>query len=115
MDHLRQASFLARCVLAWFLLSLGAAIAAPVVQPERLELICGGGAGMKLLPQSGEDGSAKTLDCPLCSAVGPAPVQACVPAVAAVPDLAVLAPLRGASFQPPVLPPARGPPAAGAR
>jgi hypothetical protein len=81
MHRLRHAAFLARLVLAWFALSLGVAIASPVVNPQSLELVCSGNGAIKLLVK-GEDGKATpgvqhTLDCPLCaSLVAPPPVAA---------------------------------------
>lgn len=105
---------LARLVLAWFVLHVGAGIAAPVLNPQALQLVCAG-SGLKLLP--GGDGETQvvtgSLDCPLCSpALAPPPVPAGVPLLQAVPPLAVAAP---DPITPPVTqapPPARGPPAA---
>ncbi len=70
MNALRNAHFLARLVLVWFALSLGVAIASPIVKPQAMELICSGSGVMKLLIQH-DDGSSQeapryTLDCPLC-------------------------------------------------
>lgn len=68
MQALRNASFLARLVLAWFALAMGVAMASPLVKPKSMELLCSGGV-MKLLA-TGDEGSgpvnAHTLDCPLC-------------------------------------------------
>jgi len=78
MQRLRQATFLARLVLAWFALAIGAAVAAPVVQPRSIELLCTGTGAMKLLVQGAEGQPAPaghTLDCPLCgAATAPPPV-----------------------------------------
>lgn len=69
MSTLRRAHFLVRLVLAWFVLSLGAAIASPIVNPQGMELICSATGGAKLLVKS-DDGSGPagphSLDCPLC-------------------------------------------------
>ena len=76
MQRLRQARFLARLVLAWFALSLGVAVASPLVQPRTLELVCSGSGAMKLLVKAdtgGEAPASHTLDCPLCAAVAPPP------------------------------------------
>lgn len=113
MHSLRCARFLARLVLAWFVLSLGVAIASPVVQPRGLDVVCVG-AGLKLL-QTGDDGEAAPaagLDCPLCSTAAappPAPTAMALPAGAheRTPASARSAPL---AHDLPV-PPARGPPA----
>ena len=68
MQTLRRAHFLARFVLVWFALALGAAIASPIVKPQAMELVCSAGGSVKLV-QTG-DGTASpaghTLDCPLC-------------------------------------------------
>jgi len=76
MNALRNAHFLARLALVWFALSLGVAIASPLVKPQAMQLICSGSGVMKLLIQN-DDGSSQeaaryTLDCPLC-ATGSAP------------------------------------------
>ena len=90
MQTLRHARFLARLVLAWFVLSLGVAIASPLVQPQSLELICATGGAMKLIVKNA-DGTAQerghTLDCPLCATVA-APPPALTPVVVAPSPLA---------------------------
>ena len=65
---LRQAKFLTRLVLVWFVLSLGVAVATPLVNPNGAQIVCSG-ASVKLVNADGEEASAHTLDCPLC---GPA-------------------------------------------
>lgn len=74
MQRLRHARFLARLVLAWFALSLGVAIASPLVKPVDLQLVCSV-AGAKLLVKgdSGDKTAGHTLDCPLCAATGAPP------------------------------------------
>ena len=65
-------------VLACFVLSLGVAVASPVVHPRGTVLLCTGAGTMKLLVQ-GEDGVAPStitasMDCPLCvPGAGPLP------------------------------------------
>lgn len=90
MQALRHARFLARLVLAWFVLSLGVAIATPLVQPQSLELICATGGAMKLIVKNA-DGTAQerghTLDCPLCATVA-APPPVLTPVVVAPSSLA---------------------------
>jgi hypothetical protein len=78
MQTLRHAQLLARFVLVWFALSIGVAIASPVVKPQALELICSGSGAMKLLLKS-DDGSEvvslHALDCSLCAtAYAPPPI-----------------------------------------
>jgi hypothetical protein len=116
MQRLRNASTLVRLVLAWFALSIGVAVAAPVVQPRPLELLCTGTGITKLMVQ-GDDGQAApvghTLDCPLCAALS-------APPPAARHDLRFEPQFRGAALPrslraTPLLalpPPARGPPVA---
>ncbi len=117
MNRLRQARFLARFVLVWFALSIGAAIASPLVNPKAMQLVCSGSGAMKLVVQA-DDASdlatSHTLDCPLCAALGAPPpharsafeppqalAHALWPAVAATIAALTRAPL-----------PARGPPSA---
>jgi hypothetical protein len=116
MQALRSARFLARLVLVWFALSIGAAIASPLVKPTGIEVICLGSGSIKLLVK-GEPGGGNTtnhtLDCPLCASIAAPP-----PAVRT--DL-VIVPVPGHAVQP--IPaariaalmaaplPARGPPA----
>ncbi len=50
MQALRTSSMLARLILAWFMLTVGAAIASPIVHPQAMELVCStGGGGAKLV------------------------------------------------------------------
>lgn len=77
MQTLRHAHRLARYVLVWFVLSLGVAIASPIVQPQAMELVCSAAGAVKLV-KTGDDGqpsAAHLLDCPLClPASAPPPV-----------------------------------------
>ena len=79
MQTLRNAKTIARFVLVWFALTVGAAIASPLIKPQSFDLICAGSGVMKILLKT-DDGKAPisglTLDCPLCVAVGaPPPVM----------------------------------------
>lgn len=80
MHLLRTSSMLARLILAWFVLTLGAAIASPLVRPQALELVCTAGSTAKLVVLG--DGSPDApsaphgLDCPLCLHFGTPPSQA---------------------------------------
>lgn len=114
MQPLRSARFLARFVLAWFVLVVGLAAAAPVVQPQSLDVICSGGM-MKLVVQGdadeGQASAAVSLDCPLCMSVAPPPAVVTVAgpqplgrALQSIPAAHI------AAFTRPALP-ARGPPA----
>jgi len=56
-------------VLLWFALSIGAAIASPIIKPQAMELICTSAGATKLLVKTDEgvkEVSGHTLDCPLC-------------------------------------------------
>jgi len=113
---------LGRCVLAWMALSMGAAAAAPLIQPQGFELICTSTGAVKLIV-NGEDGSsdhivlgAGHLDCPMCLPhAAPPPPALQLPPPAASPLWHALQPVeraRIASITAAPLP-ARGPPPAG--
>lgn len=117
MIALRTARLIARFVLAWFVLYLGAAVASPLVHPSNsFELVCSGAGTAKLI-QKTDGGStgpgAAAMDCPLCAPGGAPPPS--VPALAPVPPqplayvmraipAARIAAITAAPF------PARGPP-----
>ncbi len=116
MQHLRSSIQLARFVLVWFALSLGVAIASPIVQPKSMELVCSSSGSVKMLVKTSDgemqEASSHTLDCPLCMTHG-APPSHCVISLAQAQPLgrvlqsipaAQLASLVGAPL------PARGPP-----
>ncbi|WP_409456080.1 DUF2946 family protein [Massilia sp.] len=106
---------MARFVLAWFVLTLGVAVASPVVQPHTMTMICSeGGSKMIMVDADGKavTGTGHTLDCPFCLPATPPPdvvslqVPAAPPGACAVHPFASadLAALTGAPL------PARGPP-----
>ena len=72
----RFARLIARWVLMWFALSLGVAIASPLVHPQGTEMVCSGAGVMKLVVHH-DDGSTATvglsLDCPVCANLGAPP------------------------------------------
>ncbi len=76
MEHLRHALHLTRLVLVWFALSVGVAIASPMVNPQAMDLVCTSTGSMKLVVQGEDDSTASshTLDCPLCASLVPPPV-----------------------------------------
>lgn len=79
MQALRHASFLARLVLAWFALAVGVAMAAPLVAPQGIELVCSAGGAMKVVLKGHEGAkpdSAAALDCPLCAGLDAVPTLA---------------------------------------
>ena len=76
MQTLRHAHILARLLLVWFVLSLGVAVASPLLQPQSLQLVCAASGAMKLVINSADGSEAPklhTLDCSLCIAVAPPP------------------------------------------
>ena len=78
MQALRNSLSLTRLVMAWFALTLGIAVASPIVQPQHLEMICGAGGSMQMvvLDDEGElvAGAHHSLDCPLCLSITTPPV-----------------------------------------
>lgn len=79
MQTLRRAHTLARFVLVWFALSIGAAIASPLIKPQAMELICSSSGAMKVLVKTDEGAkelSGHTLDCPLCASISAPPPAA---------------------------------------
>jgi len=70
MHTLRNSATLARLVLAAILLTLGVAMASPIVAPKAMEMVCSAGGAMKLVIVDAQDdaGTANqhTLDCALC-------------------------------------------------
>lgn len=116
MQTLRRAHVLARFVLVWFALALGAAIASPIVKPQAMELVCSAGGAVKLV--TSDDGAPSsaghTLDCPLCLISSSAPPPALQLQVEPQQPLAYslrpipAAPIAGRTAAPL---PARGPPA----
>lgn len=118
MQSLRHATFLARLVLAWFVLSLGVMHAAAAATGG-LELVCSTGAGLKLLAKDSQgepvNAMSAAADCPLCASGAALPPPAC-PATATPPSLTELH-MRSARIDwmpaTPAAPlPARGPPSA---
>jgi hypothetical protein len=117
MQALRHARFLARLVLAWFALSLGVAIASPLIKPLNFDVVCAstGTGAMKLVTTDGSgDAPQRALfDCPLCSGSALPPSTSQIHAVFALPLGHVLRPIVAARIAALVLAPlpARGPPA----
>ncbi|MDE2417964.1 MAG: DUF2946 domain-containing protein [Burkholderiales bacterium] len=76
LQALRQSRIVARFVLAWFVLSLAVAIAAPVVNPQSATLVCSATGVMKLVGSGGEELAPPvhhSLDCVLCLALNTPP------------------------------------------
>lgn len=118
MRTLRHFTNLTRLALAWFVLSLGMAVASPIVQPQEIFVVCSssGSGAMKLLVQASDgsisEGDSKSMDCPLCIAVAAPPPVACLSAEPAHPlayALQAIAAAHIAARTAAPLPP-RGPP-----
>jgi len=117
MQSFRRIPQLGRLVLLWFVLSLGVAGAAPLVQPQDMQLVCTSAGAVKMLVKSGDgvrELGAGHFDCPLCALTGaPPPAAPVCDAPHAMPlghvlraiPAARLAALTAAPL------PARGPPA----
>lgn len=106
-----------RLVLAWFALTLGAAVASPIIQPQAMQLICSGSGAIKLLIST-DDGvkeaaaATHTLDCPLCAALAAPPPALAAAGMAPSPWAHALTPRRAAHIAAVTAapPPGRGPP-----
>jgi hypothetical protein len=115
MDILRRAQHITRFVLVWFALSIGVAMASPMVNPKALDVVCSSGGGMKWVVVGDDADTASTphtLDCPLCASVA-APPLVTSPSFAPASPLAhavqpVTAARLAAATAPPL--PSRGPP-----
>ena len=68
LASLRQLHALGRLVLLWFVLSLGVAVASPLVHPQAMELVCSSAGAVKVIVQT-DDGAPELgesqMDCPL--------------------------------------------------
>jgi len=76
LQAIRHSNLIARSVLAWFVLSMSVAIAAPVVHPNSSMLVCSASGAVKLVDSGSEDGVIAvnhTLDCVLCLALNAPP------------------------------------------
>lgn len=76
MHALRSSLSLTRLILAWFALTLGVAVASPLVHPQGFELVCTASGDIKLVALG--DGAAPgmghhQLDCPMCLTAGAPP------------------------------------------
>jgi hypothetical protein len=117
LQRLRRASHITRFMLVWFVLSLGVAVAAPLVNPQSTELICSGAGVMKLLVKNADgtstEESRRMLDCPMCATVAAPPPMGQTLAELAPPMGHVLQaiPAEHIAALTAAPPPARGPPA----
>ena len=80
MQTLRNAHLLARFVLVWFALFIGASVASPLVKPQETQMVCSV-MGMKMVDADGSGDPAQTgnsMDCSLCAHVVTPPVPMAV-------------------------------------
>lgn len=80
MQILRNSIPLARLVMVWFVLTLGCAVASPIVNPQSLQMLCSANGSMKVIvvDDNGQQVMANGqhgLDCPLCLSVNAPPPQ----------------------------------------
>lgn len=116
LQSLREARSIVRWMLVWFALSIGVAVAAPVVNPQALTLICTTAGSVKFVSSdAADDGAgspagmqAHALDCVMCLPAGSPPAAPAAPVLHAAAH-AVQAP------EPPALYPSRYADAASAR
>lgn len=117
MPILRHSRHIARLALVWFVLSIGASIASPLIQAQDFTLICSGNNPTSLIVDKGVGQDTTplpnhALNCPMCMPLDalPAAVQQQVHGLVA----SVTAPRRRATiraYSPQAGPlPARGPP-----
>ena len=121
LHTLRNSPWLAKLALLWFALTLGAAVASPMVNPQTVGVICTGAGMLKVvLNDDGSVATASTSDtagalfCPLCL-LGAAPPLAPVDSVHAPQPLSLVRPYIPAAHiatSTAAPPPARGPPTA---
>ena len=115
MQSLRHAIQITRLVLVWFALSVGVAIASPIVNPQGMDIVCTSTGSMKLVVQ-GDDGvaaSSHTLDCPLCASMSAPPPALNTRLTQPSPLAHVMQPIAAAHIAAITAPPlpSRGPPA----
>lgn len=116
MHVLRNSSVIARLVLTWFALTLGVAVASPIVNPHSMELVCSSGGHIKLV-ELDDEGQLVTdhsfsLDCSLCL-----PLLATPPVEVGVLNVSISPEQVAPTFMQEIIPsrtgaplPARGPP-----
>lgn len=116
MTARRTLSALRLWVLAWFMASVGVAIASPLIHPQSIQVICSGVGAIKLLVQT-DDGQVELgtmgMDCPLCATVGAPPPTPALPSLPPHPLAHALQPVEAARMAAITAAPlpARGPPA----
>ncbi|MFM9928244.1 DUF2946 family protein [Variovorax sp. H27-G14] len=111
----RPGAGLIRWVLLWFALSIGVAVASPVVHPQTLELVCSATGSVKAIVHT-DDGmqelGAGHMDCPLCVLAGAPPTTPTVALPVLMPLARAVRPIPSAHIAAATAAPmpARGPP-----
>jgi hypothetical protein len=116
MSCLRHAHHLGRLVLLWFALSLGVAVASPIVNPQAVELVCSSAGAVKMVVQTDDGGQElgmSHMDCPLCMPTGAPPPAPMVALPSLLPLAHAVQPIPAARIAAATAAPlpARGPPA----
>lgn len=112
---MRSSALIAKLVLVWFALFLGAAIASTVINPSSMQMVCTAGGGIKLMDTTGDEGDLKasaSMDCPLCASVTAVPPPQSVHFEKLSPLAPALHPIAVANIASVTAPPlpSRGPP-----
>lgn len=117
LRHAHHLGLIGRCVLLWFAMSLGVAVASPIVHPQAMELVCSAAGAVKVIVQT-DDGAqelgASHMDCPLCVLTGaPPPATPLADIPSPLPLGRALQPIEAARIASATAGPlpARGPPA----
>lgn len=77
MQALRNAHFLTRLVLVWFVLFVGVAVASPLVHTPSSQMVCSGAGDMKMVTTDADGqalASSAGMDCPMCMPLSAPPV-----------------------------------------
>jgi hypothetical protein len=116
LQALRHAHQLTRFVLVWFALSLGVAMASPLVSPKSMDMVCTSGGVIKwVVSDEGDQAqpASASMDCLLCMSVAFPPAPLAQQAVKSSPLSHALQPIASAHIASATAPPlpSRGPPA----
>jgi hypothetical protein len=90
LQSLRETRSIVRWMLLCFVLSIGVAVAAPLVQPQDMQLVCTASGTLKQVSTTSDGGTAEpspahTLQCVMCLPAGAPPtVQLLLPQPAAL-------------------------------
>lgn len=78
MSPVQPSRTITQLLLLWFVLTLGSAIASPLVAPKSMELVCSGTGAIQMVLKNGDESAAlgyeaHSLDCSLCVNLGAPP------------------------------------------